>query len=117
MSICAASCSVIQIIDAKGSGAAWPAESEHQLAHPTSRLNPAEPAGDPAHQLVQPTLATDQRLRCGARPPQDRLESSQTKIICGGRASSADRHANKITNYGCSRFARGNALRWREELV
>jgi hypothetical protein len=45
--------------------------------------------------------ATGPGLRFGTRPPQDRLESSQTKIISGGRASSWHRHTSKITNYGC----------------
>jgi hypothetical protein len=76
-------------------------QAEHAPAHPTSRLDPAEPVRNPAHQLIEPPLPTGRVYAVAHGHPQDRLESSQTKIICGGRAVSVQRHAAKITNNGC----------------
>jgi hypothetical protein len=70
---------------ALGEGACWAAISKKSAeARPSARRTPAP---------------IDQRLRRGTRPSPHVLDSSQSKIICGGRISSRQRHASKITIY------------------
>src|SRR5215211_3695132 len=55
--------------------------------------------------------ATGRGLRCGTRPPQDHLLSSQTRIIKRWPSRTPDRHANSmITIYGWSTRRPGSHL-------
>jgi hypothetical protein len=55
--------------------------------------------------------ATSRGLRCGTRPPQDHLLSSQTRIIKRWPSRTPDRHANSmITIYGWSTRPPGSHL-------
>jgi hypothetical protein len=55
--------------------------------------------------------ATGRGLRCGTRPPQDHLLSSQTRIIKRWPSRTPDRHANSmITIYGWSTRPPGSHL-------